>query len=178
MTSTSGTISQMAATNNADEMIFEPISDEEIPQLGNIELLFFAYRDFTGDADRVLAKLDFGRAHHRALFFVNRHPGMTVAKLISILGITKQSLSRVLRQLIESGYIRQVAGDSDRRQRLLYPTRSGRRLILELSMPQSRRIADALRQVGIDDPALISRFMRHMMNDPDRDEIRRAESDG
>jgi DNA-binding MarR family transcriptional regulator len=89
---------------------------------------------------------------------------MTVAELLSILGITKQSLSRVLRQLIDSGHIRQVEGQSDRRQRLLFPTRAGRELILELSRPQSRRIDKALRNSGLSDDLIISRFMREMIN--------------
>ena len=146
------------------ETVSEPISSADIPQIGNIELMFFAYRDFTADPDRILARLGFGRAHHRALYFVNRHPGMTVAELIAILGITKQSLSRVLRQLVDSGHIRQVSGASDRRQRLLYPTRAGRELILELSGPQSRRIDAALNMCGVDDKDAIARFMRAMIN--------------
>src|ERR1700759_4889736 len=84
-----------------------------------IELLFFAYRDFVGDPDEVLAKLGFGRAHHRVLHFVNRNPGIKVADLLDILKITKQSLGRVLKQLIGDGYIVQKEGASDRRQRLL-----------------------------------------------------------
>src|SRR5207247_9848066 len=87
-----------------------------------IELLFFAYRDFIGDPDDVLAKLGFGRAHHRVLHFVNRNPGMKVAELLDILKITKQSLARVLRQLIQEGYILQREVANDRRQRLLYVT--------------------------------------------------------
>ena len=84
-----------------------------------IELLFFAYRDFVGDPDEVLAKLGFGRAHHRVLHFVNRNPGMKVADLLEILKITKQSLGRVLKQLVDQGYVVQKEGAQDRRQRLL-----------------------------------------------------------
>ncbi len=149
-----------------DEIVLDPLSANEVPQITNIELLFFAYRDFTADPDRMLKRLGFGRAHHRALYFVNRNPGMTVADLISILDITKQSLSRVLRQLIESGYIRQIEGDADRRQRLLYPTHAGRKLILELSAPQSRRIDKAMKKLGLNDKTVISRFMKEMINQP------------
>src|SRR5437868_1201359 len=92
------------------------------PMWDLIELLFFAYRDFVGDPDDVLAKLGFGRAHHRVLHFVNRNPGMKVAELLDILKITKQSLARVLRQLIQEGYILQREGAKDRRQRLFYVT--------------------------------------------------------
>ncbi len=98
-----------------------------------IELLFFAYRDFVGDADEVLAKFGFGRAHHRVLHFVNRHPGMKVADLLDILNITKQSLGRVLKQLIDQGYVVQKEGESDRRQRLLYVTPKGEALAMKLA---------------------------------------------
>lgn len=108
-----------------------------------IELLFFAYRDFVSDPDAILEKIGFGRAHHRVVHFVNRDPGMTVADLLDTLKITKQSLARVLKQLIDSGYITQREGPDDRRQRRLYPTKAGRALALELARPQSRRIADA-----------------------------------
>src|ERR1700732_1720124 len=87
-----------------------------------IELLFFAYRDFVGDPDEVLSKLAFGRAHHRVLHFVNRNPGMKVADLLDILNITKQSLGRVLKQLVDQGFVQQKEGAQDRRQRLLYVT--------------------------------------------------------
>src|SRR5580658_10303226 len=109
-----------------------------------IELLFFAYRDFVGDPDEVLAKLGFGRAHHRVIHFVNRHPGIRVADLLDILKITKQSLGRVLKQLIDTGFIEQLQGPQDRRQRLLYPTAAGRALALRLLGPQERRIGAAL----------------------------------
>src|ERR1700752_887091 len=90
-----------------------------------VELLFFAYRDFTGEADAVLAEFGLGRAHHRVLHFVNRHPGLRVADVLEILKITKQSLARFLKQLIDEGWIIQKAGAQDRRQRLLYATEKG-----------------------------------------------------
>src|SRR5579862_3018625 len=93
-----------------------------------IELLFFAYRDFVGDPDEVLLKLGFGRAHHRVLHFVNRNPGMKVADLLDILNITKQSLGRVLKQLVDQSYVVQKEGAQDRRQRLLYVTARGETL--------------------------------------------------
>lgn len=121
-----------------------PVVDDKTIDFETIELLFFAYRDFIADPDAILAKIGFGRAHHRVVYFVSRRPGMTVADLLGILQITKQSLARVLRELIDSGYIRQMAGPADRRQRRLYPTLAGRELALALSEPQSRRIASAL----------------------------------
>src|SRR6516162_7559581 len=103
------------------------------PYFDLIELLFFAYRDFVSDPDEVLAKLGFGRAHHRVLHFVNRNPGMKVAELLDVLKITKQSLGRVLKQLIDEGYIVQKEGASDRRQRLLYVTAAGEALAMKLA---------------------------------------------
>jgi DNA-binding MarR family transcriptional regulator len=117
---------------------------EEPPMFDLIELFFFAYRDFVADADRLLETFNFGRAHHRVLHFVNRHPGLTIAELLDILKITKQSLNRVLKELLDEAYVEQRAGVSDRRQRLLFPTSKGRRLALELARLQSARFARGL----------------------------------
>src|ERR1700721_256710 len=113
-----------------------------------IELLFFAYRDFVSDPDQLLDKLGFGRAHHRVLHFVNRNPGMKVAELLDVLKITKQSLARVLRQLIREGYILQREGANDRRQRLLYVTPKGEALAMKLAGLQTKRITRALAELG------------------------------
>ncbi|MCM2477504.1 MarR family transcriptional regulator [Rhizobium sp. CG5] len=120
-----------------------PVIDDKTIDFETIELFFFAYRDFISDPDAILAKIGYGRAHHRVVYFVSRRPGMTVADLLNILRITKQSLARVLKELIDSGYIRQMTGPADRRQRRLYPTLAGRELALALSEPQSLRIAQA-----------------------------------
>ena len=134
-----------------------------------IELLFFAYRDFISDPDAILAKSGFGRAHHRVVHFVNREPGMTVADLLETLNITKQSLARVLKQLIDSGYITQLEGPDDRRQRRLYPTQAGRKLALDLARPQSRRIENAF---GGEQDAMRSdvvRFLKGMRDTGERE---------
>ncbi len=123
-----------------------------------IELLFFAYRDFVGDPDHVLAKLSFGRAHHRVLHFVNRNPGMKVADLLEILRITKQSLGRVLKQLVDEGYVLQKEGERDRRQRLLYVTEKGAALAMSLAQLQTERIARAIADVGPGAPEAARRF--------------------
>src|SRR5271154_5531553 len=117
------------------------------PYFDLIELLFFAYRDFVGDADEVLAKLGFGRAHHRVLHFVNRNPGMKVAELLDILRITKQSLGRVLKQLVDEGYVVQKEG-ADRRQRLLYASPAGEALAMKLAGLQTERIGRVLDELG------------------------------
>ena len=120
--------------------------EEEVRQ--GIELLFFAYRDFTAEPDTILAKYGFGRAHHRVIHFVGRHPQMTVGELLGILRITKQSLSRVLGQLVRQEFIIQRPGVDDRRQRLLDLTAKGRELERQLSEPQRARIALAYRRAG------------------------------
>ncbi|WP_244472884.1 MarR family transcriptional regulator [Methylobacterium sp. Leaf100] len=109
-----------------------------------MELLFFAYRDFVGDPDRILAQYGFGRAHHRVLHFVDRYPGLTIAELLDILRITKQSLNRVLKDLIEQDYIVQKTGTSDRRQRLLFCTERGTALAGDLIRVQTHRVTRAL----------------------------------
>ena len=121
--------------------------EDEVRQ--GIELLFFAYRDFTAEPDAILARYAFGRAHHRVIHFVGRHPQMTVGELLGILRITKQSLSRVLGQLVRQGFIVQRPGARDRRQRLLELTFKGRELERQLSEPQRVRVANAYRQVGV-----------------------------
>ena len=113
-----------------------------------IELLFFAYRDFISDPDEVLATFGFGRAHHRVLHFVTRTPGLKVAELLDILKITKQSLSRVLAQLVQQGFIIQRPGSQDRRQRLLDLTLKGRELERRLSAPQRARVGNAYSRAG------------------------------
>jgi DNA-binding MarR family transcriptional regulator len=140
------------------------LSDDEGIDFALIELLFFAYRDFTSDPDQILADYGFGRAHHRILHFVNRMPGLTVAELLDVLKITKQSLARVLKQLIDTGHIIQVQGPRDRRQRELYPTVKGRTLALDLARPQSRRISEALREAEPADRQTVERFLKAMVN--------------
>src|SRR5450631_3721880 len=136
-----------------------------------IELLFFAYRDFVGDPDEVLAKLGFGRAHHRVLHFVNRNPGIKVADLLDILKITKQSLGRVLKQLIDQGYVVQREGANDRRQRLLYVTPKGEALAMKLAGLQTARIADALASLGPGAHEGARRFLIAMLDADGRDEV-------
>jgi DNA-binding MarR family transcriptional regulator len=112
------------------------------------DLLFFAYRDFTNAADVILEELGFGRAHHRALHFIGRNPGITVSELLAILRITKQSLARVLGAVVEQGYVAQAQGQEDRRQRLLTLTQSGRALERRLFERQRERLAAAYREAG------------------------------
>jgi DNA-binding MarR family transcriptional regulator len=128
-------------------VVVPPVPAENEVRQG-IELLFFAYRDFTSEPDAILARHDFGRAHHRVIHFVGRHPQMTVGELLGILRITKQSLSRVLGQLVRQGFIIQSPGARDRRQRLLDLTSKGRELERQLSEPQRVRVASAYRQAG------------------------------
>src|ERR1700731_2660915 len=138
-----------------------------------IELLFFAYRDFVRDPDDALAKFSFGRAHHRVLHFVNRNPGMKVAELLDILKITKQSLGRVLKQLIDQGYVLQKEGANDRRQRLLFVTPKGEALAMKLAGLQSGRIARALSELGPDAHEAACRFLVAMIDVDNRDGVLR-----
>src|SRR5262245_7340432 len=128
-----------------------------------VELLFFAYRDFTGEADAVLAEFGLGRAHHRVLHFVNRNPGLKVQDLLAILKITKQSLARVLKLLLDQGWIEQIAGDADRRQRLLHTTAKGAELADRLDCLQAKRIGKALAAAGPDSEAAMLRFLFAMI---------------
>jgi DNA-binding MarR family transcriptional regulator len=152
------------AESTAAKPIRTAITSDDGIDLPLIELLFFAYRDFTSDPDQILAELGFGRAHHRILHFVNRTPGLTVAELLDVLKITKQSLARVLKQLIDTGHVVQVRGPRDRRQRELYPTTRGRELALALARPQSRRIRAALEGAAGGDRRVIERFLKAMVN--------------
>src|SRR5580698_4829043 len=152
----------------------EPVeAPQQEPCWDLIELLFFAYRDFVGDPDEVLAKLGFGRAHHRVLHFVNRNPGMKVAALLDILKITKQSLGRVLKQLIDEGYIEQKEGERDRRQRLLFVTPKGAELALRLARLQTARIARALAEVGPGAHEAARKFLTAMIDADGRNKVLR-----
>jgi DNA-binding MarR family transcriptional regulator len=148
-----------------------PAADGPIWDL--IELLFFAYRDFVSDPDEVLARFDFGRAHHRVLHFVNRNPGMKVADLLVVLKITKQSLGRVLKQLIEQGYVVQKEGENDRRQRLLYVTAKGEALAMKLAGLQTARIARALAELGPGAHEAARRFLATLLDPDGRDDVLR-----
>src|ERR1700675_2747279 len=134
--------------NRGDEPDADPLAPREEAVRERIELLFFAYRDFTAEPDAILAQYGFGRAHHRVVHFVGRHPQMTVGELLGILRITKQSLNRVLCQLVPQGFIVQRRGAQDRRQRLLELTASGRELEHRLSELQRARVAAAYDKAG------------------------------
>src|SRR5260370_3278113 len=139
-----------------------------------IELLFFAYRDFVGDADHVLEAFGFGRAHHRVLHFVRRYPGLKVADLLDVLRITKQSLGRVLKQLLDEGYIIQKTGNNDRRQRLLYATPKGEALVGKLAGLQTDRITRALADINPEGVEAIGRFLRAMIDRDAPDKVLEA----
>ncbi len=130
------------------------LSETEVVEF--IELLFFAYRDFVSDPDEILATYGFGRAHHRVMHFVGRNPGMRVAELLDILRITKQSLARVLRELLEQEFVYQTEGAQDRRQRLLFLTEKGQALRESLISPQMARVAAALARDGSAREVLVS----------------------
>jgi DNA-binding MarR family transcriptional regulator len=144
---------------------------ESEPMFDLIELFFFAYRDFVGDADRLLEDYAFGRAHHRVLHFVNRQPGLTIAELLDILKITKQSLNRVLKELLEQNFVEARAGVADRRQRHLFATAKGRKLALELSHLQSRRFARVFDGAPQEARQEAINFLLAMIDPADQDKV-------
>ena len=133
-----------------------------------IELLFFAYRDFTAEPDAILGEYGFGRAHHRVIYFVGRHPGITVSELLEILRITKQSLSRVLSQLVAENFITQRPGSRDRRQRLLELTEKGIELERQLTERQRARIARAYREAGAEAVEGFRKVLLGLVEEADR----------
>ncbi|MCP5381764.1 MAG: MarR family transcriptional regulator [Kordiimonadaceae bacterium] len=145
--------------------------DDEQLFLKSTELLYFAYRDFIAWPDAVLQKYGFGRAHHRVLFFVNQNPGMTVAELLEILNITKQSLSRVLGSLINKGYIIQDVGREDRRQRLLNLTDKGITLLGEITEHQKEQMLNACKSAGIEATDGFWKVLIELINPENRDKI-------
>ena len=145
----------------------------ELPAYDLIELFFFAYRDFVSDPDRILDEYGFGRAHHRVLHFVDRQPGLTIAELLDILRITKQSLNRVLKELIEKDFIESRTGTSDRRQRLLFATTQGHDLALKLARLQTRRIMRALDGLEPDAKEQVSRYLLRVIDPDDRAHVER-----
>lgn len=153
-----------AARARPSRRIGEPPSDNatcdlDEASIGLVEMLFFAYRDFTGEADAVLEAYGFGRAHHRVLHFVNRRPGLRVADLLEILRITKQSLARVLKQLVDRGFIEQTAGANDRRERHLHLTDQGKALATRLARLQIDQVGRALAVSGAGSEPAVQAFL-------------------
>ena len=148
--------------------------EEKLRQV--LELFFFAYRDFTGEADAVLADFGFGRAHHRAIYFIGRNPNISVSDLLGILKITKQSLSRVLTQLIDEGYVRQETDSTDRRRRLLLLSDKGVALERQLTARQCRRVIGAFENAGIDSVSGFRAILRAIIDPEDRHRVGRREA--
>ena len=140
------------------------LTDEQLKK--GIEAMFFAYRGFTADPDRILEKYGYGRAHHRAIHFIHRAPGTTVNNLLAILGVTKQSLNRVLRTLVEDGLVDSRVGNRDKRERHLFLTEKGLGLEAELSDAQRARMRQAYREAGPDAVQGFRQVLEAMM-DPD-----------
>lgn len=150
----------MSDTNSSESLLF--LTDEQLRQ--GIEAVFFAYRSFTADPDRILATMAYGRAHHRALHFIARAQGTTVNNLLEILGVTKQSLNRVLRTLVEDGLVESKVGTADRRERNLYLTEEGEALERRLSDAQRARMRTAFRNAGPEAVAGFRIVLEEMMD--------------
>ena len=146
--------------DQSENLLF--LTDEQLRRA--TEAMFFAYRGFTADPDRILAGYDYGRAHHRAIHFIHRTPGTTVNNLLTILGVTKQSLNRVLRTLVQDGLVDSRVGDRDRRERHLHLTEAGETLERELSDAQRARMRAAFREAGPVAVAGFRQVLEHMMD--------------
>ncbi len=149
-----------ASVYSGERLLF--LTDEQLRQ--GIEAMFFAYRGFTADPDRILADMHYGRAHHRAIHFINRAPGTTVNNLLAILGVTKQSLNRVLRALIADGLVESRVGKADKRERHLYLTEAGQALESRLSGAQRARMRAAFKQAGPEAVAGFKQVLEAMMD--------------
>ncbi|APX89902.1 MarR family transcriptional regulator [Brevirhabdus pacifica] len=160
---------RVTAGQGGESLLF--LTDEQLRK--GIEAMFFAYRGFTADPDRILAKHGYGRAHHRAVHFVNRSPGTTVNNLLDILGVTKQSLNRVLRTLIADGLIESRVGTRDKRERHLYLTEAGVELEQALSEAQRRRMRQAFRDAGPEAVAGFKQVLEAMMDPEPRRQFNR-----
>lgn len=148
------------STHSGENLLF--LTDEQLRQ--GIEAMFFAYRGFTADPDKILIDMAYGRAHHRAIHFINRAPGTTVNNLLGILGVTKQSLNRVLRTLISDGLVQSQVGKTDKRERHLYLTEAGRALEQTLSDAQRLRMRSAFRDAGPEAVAGFRTVLEAMMD--------------
>lgn len=153
------------APSSGENLLF--LTDDQLRR--GIEAMFFAYRAFTADPDLILAELDYGRAHHRAVHFIHREPGLTVTALLDVLGVTKQSLNRVLRTLIDDGLVESRVGRRDRRERQLYLTEAGSALERRLSEAQRARMRTAYRAAG---PQAVAGFRQVLEAMMDRDTLR------
>ena len=151
---------RVAQAYSGESLLF--LTDEQLRQ--GIEAMFFAYRGFTADPDRILAELAYGRAHHRAIHFINRAPGTTVNNLLAILGVTKQSLNRVLRTLIADGLVESRVGSLDKRERHLFLTEDGHALEARLSDAQRARLRVAFREAGPEAVAGFRKVLEAMMD--------------
>jgi len=152
------------------------LTDEQLLQ--GIELMFFAYRGFTSDPDRILEDYDYGRAHHRAVHFIHRRDGLTVNDLIDILGVSKQSLNRVLRQLRDDGLVVQTVGSEDRRQRHLHLTEAGKALEQQLSIAQQSRVRKAFQAAGAEAVAGFRTVLENMLDEEHETQVRLLRKEG
>lgn len=163
----SGSASQLRPAPRGERLLY--LTDAQLRQ--GVELMFFAYRDFTGDPDRILEEFGYGRAHHRAMHFVHSRPGLTVQGLLDILGVTKQSLNRVLRQLVEDGIVASEPGAEDRRQRVLRLTEKGAALEARLAEAQQARMRRAYAEAGPEAVAGFRRVLERMIDEPRRERV-------
>ena len=161
----------MAQTQPRPSDVSGAASPDEAVPYDLIELLFFAYRDFVGGLDLILDEYGFGRAHHRVLHFVLRRPGLTIAELLDILKITKQSLNRVLKELVETGFVEQRTGVQDKRQRHLHATRPGQDLALRLVQLQAKRISESLGHLAPEAAETVALYLAGLIDPAERHKV-------
>jgi DNA-binding MarR family transcriptional regulator len=162
----------MSASDTPPLNAQNPFSEQEMDDLREaIELLFFAYRDFTAEPDAILADYGFGRAHHRVIYFVGRNPGSTVSQLLDILQITKQSLARILRQLVDEGFIEQRLDENDGRRRLLHLLDKGLQIEARLTACQAKRIEAAFVHANPEARQGFKDVLRGIINEKDRGRV-------
>ena len=171
LTTSSGRLGTLPGAKQETDLAPVGLANERL--IAMVELLFFAYRDFIAEPDAVLAEIGFGRAHHRVLHFVNRNPGLRVADLLGVLRITKQSLARVLKQLVDDGYVQHNPGETDRRERRLHLTSKGRELAERLLALQTCRMSQALGAAGAATGPAAERFLTAVVSAANRSDVQR-----
>ena len=154
------------------DLLTQKLSPSQAEMLSFAELFFFAYRDFISEPDSILKQYGFGRAHHRVLHFVSRNPGLRVSELLDILKITKQSLARILKQLIDEGFIEQRTSCEDKRARYLYPSPQGLDLMKDLITPQLDRLSLAFQKSNQQDKAMLQDFFLQMITADEQEQVR------
>jgi len=139
------------------------LKDDQIKDF--LEQIFYAYRETYSDPKKILKKYSFGTAHHKAILLIEKYQGLTVTDLLSKLKITKQSLNRVLRDLIKNNTIILKKGEVDSRQRQIYLSDKGKKLFDEIFVEQKKRIYTALKNSDSDSVIKFKNILSKIINE-------------